>query len=79
MNKPLSNDPATFHKRLSWDAKVDAYNRAIDLLRGEECAYDEEGDYRAARYWLADKLDKECDRWVKSVKPPPKEEPKCPE
>lgn len=54
-------------KRLSADAKLDAYTMAIEYLKIEECTYDTD-EYRAARKWLADKLDKECDKWYSSIK-----------
>jgi hypothetical protein len=55
------------HKKISLDGKKDAYEQAISYLRGEECAYDNEGDFREARYWLADKLDKECNRFLNKI------------
>ena len=60
------------NKRLSKDGKIDAYNMAISYLCGEECAYDPDGDYKEARLWLADKLHKECDRWLLHLKDCPK-------
>ncbi len=54
-------------KRFSTDAKLAAYNEAIEYLRTEECSYDKDED-RAARKWLADKLDKECNKWYGSIK-----------
>lgn len=63
-------------KRLSYDVKIDAYIQAIDFLRSQECAYDAEDDYQEARLRLANRLDKECSRWVRSLRPIPKES-KC--
>lgn len=48
------------------DAKINAYNDAIAALQALESDADEPGD-RDARHWLADKLDKECQRWLKSL------------
>lgn len=61
-------------KRLSVEAKMTAYNEAVNYLRSEECSYDKDED-RAARKWLADKLDAECDRWLSNLRnwPPEKE------
>jgi hypothetical protein len=55
-------------KRISRDAKIIVYNEAVDYLASEECSYDNEIDIRAARKWLRNKLDKECDRWLKNDK-----------
>lgn len=48
-------------KRIPLDAKVSAYNDAIDALRMLESDSDTPADVDA-RHWLADKLDKEADR-----------------
>ena len=62
-------------KRLSVDAKMTAYNEAIEYLRTEECSYDTDED-RAARKWLAEKLDSECNKWLDGLRtyPPKKSE-----
>lgn len=54
-------------KRIPVGAKMAAYDDAIGFLIAQESDSDEPGD-REARHWLADKLDKECDRWVQSLK-----------
>lgn len=57
-------------KRLSVEAKVRAYNTAINDLRGAEV--DPEDDMAeeemAAMKWLAAKLDRECQRWYNLLK-----------
>lgn len=55
--------------KLSRDGKMDAYEMAISYLRGEECSYDPDGDYRLARHWLANKLDRELTSWLQQTKP----------
>jgi hypothetical protein len=57
-------------KRIPIGSKVSAYNDAIEALRMLESDADEPGD-KEAREWLADKLDKECDRWLASLKRAP--------
>lgn len=53
-------------KRLSQESKIAAYNDAIEYLRTEESGSDTPEDVEA-RKWLADKLDRECNRWYASV------------
>lgn len=48
-------------KRIPAEAKVSAYNDAIDFLIAQESESDTDDD-RAARKWLAGKLNKEADR-----------------
>jgi len=54
-------------KHIPLEAKVAAYNEAIDYLSSEECSYDTEDD-RRARKWLSDKLSRECDQLVRRRK-----------
>lgn len=54
-------------KRISADAKINAYNDAIAALENQESDSDTADD-KAARQWLADKLDRECQRWMKSLR-----------
>lgn len=53
-------------KRIPTDAKIVAYNDAVAALLEMETDHDTEDEVRARR-WLADKLDKECDRLVRRV------------
>lgn len=53
-------------KRIPVDSKINAYNDAISALEMLESDADEPRD-REARHWLADKLDKECQRWLKRI------------
>lgn len=47
--------------------KVEAYNVAIEALRAHESASEENTDLAAKlRHKLADKLDREIDRWYKT-------------
>lgn len=55
-------------KKIPREAKEWAYECAIQYLRVEECTGDTSDDFRARR-WLADKLDRECNRWLKRLKP----------
>lgn len=50
-------------KRIPLDAKICAYNDAIGFLIAQESDSDTPADVDA-RHWLAQKLDKECDRLV---------------
>ncbi|MDH5645836.1 MAG: hypothetical protein OEZ01_07500 [Candidatus Heimdallarchaeota archaeon] len=57
-------------KRLSVEAKLRAYNTAINDLKGAEV---DQGDdmaeeEMAAMRWLANKLDRECQRWYNLLK-----------
>jgi hypothetical protein len=52
--------------KLTVDSRVNAYNEAIAYLNSEECSYDKKED-KAARLWLAKKLDKECQRWFNRI------------
>lgn len=54
----------THAKRLTKDSKINAYNDALNYLRSEESRSDTKDDGKA-RLWLADKLDKECDKWLR--------------
>jgi len=54
-------------KHFSVEAKLDAYNQAINYLLTEECSYDKKEDIRA-RHWLANKLNTECTRWYGRLK-----------
>lgn len=51
-------------KEIERDAKINAYNDAIAALENLESDSDTPAD-KEARQWLADKLDKECDRLVR--------------
>lgn len=51
-------------KRIPLDAKIGAYNDAIAFLEAQESDSDTPDD-KEARKWLAEKLDKECDRLVR--------------
>ncbi|HJZ06350.1 MAG TPA: hypothetical protein VJ327_10970 [Patescibacteria group bacterium] len=57
-------------KRVSYEAKMDAYNNAIAMLceGGMECAYDDEGDYAAGRIWLAKRLEGQIDKIIRDEK-----------
>jgi hypothetical protein len=50
--------------------KVEAYNLAIECLRNHEPASDEVNPKEAKRLRLAlaDKLDSECNRWLRKIK-----------
>lgn len=50
---------------LSRSSKINAYNDAILYLESEESSSDT-GDDHEARLWLAKKLDKECQKYVKN-------------
>lgn len=54
-------------KRIQFDAKLRAYEVAINHLSIEEEAGDTSDDYRA-RKWLRDKLNKECQKWYNKIK-----------
>jgi len=45
--------------KISKEAKIDAYSMAISYLKNEECSYDNDGDFKQGRQWLADKLYKD--------------------
>lgn len=49
------------------DAKLYAYQDAIDALLAQESASDNKYDINA-RKWLASKLNKECERWLNKRK-----------
>lgn len=54
-------------KRIPPDAKINAYNDAIAALEMLSSDSDTPED-KEARHWLADKLDKECQRWMAKLK-----------
>jgi hypothetical protein len=49
-------------KRISMDAKIDAYNVAIDALDLHESEYDKDGDYKLGREWLIKRLEKDLSK-----------------
>lgn len=59
-------------KRLTVDAKLNAYQEAIDHLRlqgnnGGETPEEGQAEYEAFQ-WLAEKLDRECQQWYAKLK-----------
>ena len=54
-------------KKLWRDEMIEAYNVAIEGLHMHESDSDTELS-KAARMHLAKRLDKQCDRWLKSLK-----------
>ena len=54
-------------KRLPKEAKMHAYDDAINALRTMESDSDSPED-KEARFWLATKLDKECEAWLNKIK-----------
>lgn len=51
--------------KLPVDPKLNAYEEAIGHLRAADS---EDPDEMRAFHWLADKLDRECQKWFNSLK-----------
>jgi hypothetical protein len=54
--------------KISTEAKETAYNDAINYLLSENTSYDDLGDYKEGRQWLANKLRKEVLHKFKAIK-----------
>ena len=54
-------------KDFTLDEIITAYNDAVGYLISEETTYDRQGNYKEARMWLANKLDKEIDKYMSKV------------